>query len=92
MVTVDEVTPWEPAHEVYLHAAKVMDVKPEHVALVAAHDWDVHGAERAGLSTGWVGRKGKHFHRSMESPDLKGATLVEVAKGCWPCRRRRGNH
>jgi 2-haloacid dehalogenase len=81
IITIDEVRQWKPAREVYRHAAKVMRVEPGQMALVAAHDWDVQGASRAGLVTGWVGRHGKRFHPAMDLPDVKGATLVEVAGG-----------
>ncbi len=53
---------------------------PADVALVAAHAWDVQGASRAGLSTGWVARGGAVFPRMMEAPDVKGDTLTTVAK------------
>ena len=48
---------------------------------VGAHAWDVHGASRAGLGTGFVARQGKPFFPSlMDAPDVTGATLVEVAR------------
>jgi 2-haloacid dehalogenase len=49
-ISIEEVKHWKPAREVYLHAAKTLDVDPTQVALVSAHDWDIQGAKRAG----WV--------------------------------------
>jgi len=34
--------------------------------LVAAHDWDCHGAKRAGLTTGWVSRKSGGYGAPFE--------------------------
>ncbi len=79
-LSIDEVKHWKPRREVYLHAATVCGVRPADVALVAAHAWDVQGASRAGLSTGWVARGGAVFPRMMEAPDVKGDTLTTVAK------------
>ena len=79
-ISIDEVRRWKPAREVYLHAAKVARVAPGELALVAAHAWDVHGASRAGLVTGWVSRLEKHFLSVMNPPDVTGDTLTEVAK------------
>jgi 2-haloacid dehalogenase len=78
VVSIDEVHRWKPSREVYLHAAKVVGVAPNELALVAAHAWDVHGASRAGLVTGWVSRLEKHFLPMMNPPDATGDTLVEV--------------
>jgi len=80
IVSIDEVKHWKPAREVYLHAAEVAKAKPGHLALVAAHDWDVHGASRAGLVTGFVARK-KGYHPLLDKPDVNGPTLKEVADG-----------
>ncbi len=49
------------------------------MALVAAHDWDCHGAKRAGLITGWVSRKSGGFGAPFAPPDVTGEDLTEVA-------------
>jgi 2-haloacid dehalogenase len=46
---------------------------------VAAHDWDCHGAKRAGLTTGWVRRHSGGFGAPFAPPDVTGDTLGEVA-------------
>jgi 2-haloacid dehalogenase len=79
VVSVGEVYRWKPSKVVYLYAAEVLDVPPQRMALVAAHDWDCHGAKRAGLITGWVSRKSGGFGAPFEPPDVVGEDLVEVA-------------
>ncbi len=78
MITTAEVGHWKPRREVYLHAASIMGVEPQKLALVAAHPWDMHGAKRAGLITGFVAR-GKPYPSVMAPPDAVGETLTEVA-------------
>lgn len=81
VISIEEVRRWKPHREVYLHAADSTGVEPRRLTLVAAHAWDVHGASRAGLGTGFVARQGKPFFPSlMDAPDVTGATLVEVAR------------
>ncbi|MFC6489333.1 haloacid dehalogenase type II [Nitratireductor sp. GCM10026969] len=80
MISVDEVKRWKPHQEVYLHRASVVEVEPRHLALIAAHPWDIHGARRAGLMAGYVGRDGKPFPSIMDAPHVTGVTLVEVAE------------
>jgi 2-haloacid dehalogenase len=79
VVCAGDVYRWKPAIVVYLYAAEMLDVPPERMALVAAHDWDCHGAKRAGLITGWVSRKSGGFGAPFEPPDVTGEDLTEVA-------------
>jgi 2-haloacid dehalogenase len=78
VITVGEVFRWKPAGVVYRYAAEVMDVTAERMALVAAHDWDCHGAKRAGLTTGWVSRKSGGYGAPFAPPDVVGDDLTEV--------------
>jgi 2-haloacid dehalogenase len=79
VICVGDVFRWKPAPVVYLYAAEMLDVPPERMALVAAHDWDCHGAKRAGLITGWVSRKSGGFGAPFAPPDVTGEDLTEVA-------------
>jgi 2-haloacid dehalogenase len=79
VISVGEVYRWKPAMVVYMYAADVLDVTPELMAMVAAHDWDCHGAKRAGLTTGWVSRGSAGFGAPFAPPDVTGTTLTEVA-------------
>jgi 2-haloacid dehalogenase len=81
VISVSEVYRWKPALVVYKYAAEVLDVPPERLALVAAHDWDCHGAKRAGLTTGWVRRGSAGFGAPFAPPDVTGETLTEVVAG-----------
>ena len=79
VISVGEVYRWKPARVVYLYATEVMGVSPDRMALVAAHDWDCHGAKRAGLTTGFVTRKTGGFGAPFARPDVVGEDLTEVA-------------
>jgi len=79
VISVGEVYRWKPAGVVYLYAAEVMGAFPDRMALVAAHDWDCHGAKRDGLITGWVNRKAGGFGAPFAPPDVTGEDLTEVA-------------
>jgi 2-haloacid dehalogenase len=74
----EAIRAWKPAREVYLWAAGVCDVVPERMALVAAHGWDVLGAQRAGLTGAWFPRSERVYPAVYEdphvsAPDLDGA-------------------
>ncbi len=83
IISIEEIRVWKPRKQVYLHAAHVLHVKPQELALVAAHAWDCHGAKQAGLATGWVQRGGTRFQPVMSSPNVSGKTLLEVCDGLF---------
>lgn len=87
VVTAGEVAAWKPRPEPYLAAADVLGVAPGELALVAAHGWDVHGARRAGLMTGYVERGAGPRSHVFEPPDVEGRGLVAVCDALVPPAR-----
>ncbi|MDP8978509.1 MAG: haloacid dehalogenase type II [Actinomycetota bacterium] len=80
-LSVDEVGLWKPRPEPYHMAARHLGVEPRRLALVSVHSWDIHGANRAGLVTGYANRMEGSFLPGFEEPDVSGAELVEVVDG-----------
>ena len=71
---------WKPAPQVYLWGAGVCGVAPEQLALVAVHAWDVHGAQRAGLTGGWCSRAEGRSGDVFDPPHVTGADLVATVE------------
>ena len=81
-VSVDQAGFWKPRPEPYLLACRTARVDPGAAALVAVHAWDVHGAARAGLLTGWCARLEGTFDPGVfDPPTVRGDTLVDVVEG-----------
>ncbi len=80
-ISIEEVKQWKPALAVYLHTAKTLGVAPDELALIAAHDWDIDGASKAGLTTGYLARKEPRPSPAMAQPHVSGASLPEVVRG-----------
>jgi 2-haloacid dehalogenase len=83
-LTSETVHAWKPSREAYLWAAGVCDVAPARMALVAAHGWDVLGAERAGLTGAWFPRAERVYPPAFPAPavvagDLAGAVDALLA-------------
>ncbi|UOY00697.1 HAD-IA family hydrolase [Blastococcus sp. PRF04-17] len=70
------VRAWKPAREVYLWAAGSCSVAPERMALVAAHGWDVLGAQRAGLTGAWFPRSERTFPAVYDQPHVRADDLA----------------
>lgn len=80
VISADEIRRFKPAPEVYHLAASRMDVEPGQVRLVAAHDWDITGALRAGCAAAFVARPGQVMNPFGPQPDVKGADLGAVVE------------
>ena len=80
VISADEIQCFKPAPEIYHLAARRLGVEPGQVRLVAAHDWDVTGALRAGCAAGFVARPGQVMNPFGPQPDVRGADLSEVAE------------
>jgi len=81
VISVAEAGSWKPPARVYHHAAYVLKLPPERVALVAVHAWDCHGAKRAGLTTAWASRLEGRYGSLFAPADVTGTDLAEVADG-----------
>jgi 2-haloacid dehalogenase len=72
----EAIRAWKPAREVYLWAAGTCDVVPDRMALVAAHGWDVLGAQRAGLTGAWFPRSERVYPSVYEVPHVTATDLA----------------
>jgi 2-haloacid dehalogenase len=79
VLSVEEVRRYKPAPEPYLMAAERLGVDPPEIRMVAAHDWDVWGATRAGCAAAFVARGGAQFALG-HPPDIVGGDLTAVAE------------
>ena len=50
------------------------------VCFVSTHWWDVAGAKRAGMRTGWVARRERSLLDTVPAPDYTGRDLAETAE------------
>jgi 2-haloacid dehalogenase len=80
VISADEVRLFKPTPAVYHQAASRLRVEPRQVRLVAAHDWDVTGALRAGCAAAFVARPGQVVNPFGPQPDVRGADLGEVVE------------
>jgi 2-haloacid dehalogenase len=74
-LSTEVIRAWKPNREAYLWAAGVCGVEPARLALVAAHGWDVQGAQRAGLTGAWFPRGEKVYPAVYDPPHVTAADL-----------------
>jgi 2-haloacid dehalogenase len=79
LLAADSVGRFKPAPEVYALATRAFGVTAERVMLVTAHEWDVAGAGKAGMKTGWIARGERLAPVRGVWPDVEGRDLADLA-------------
>jgi 2-haloacid dehalogenase len=79
VLSVEKVRSYKPAPAPYLMAAERLGASPKEMRMVAAHDWDVWGATRAGCEAAFVDRAGAPFSLGRP-PQIVGDDLASVAE------------
>jgi len=80
-LTSEAIRAWKPSREAYLWAAGRCGVAPERLALLAAHGWDVLGAQRAGLTGAWFPRSERVYPAVYEAPHVRADDLAGAVEG-----------
>lgn len=80
VLSADEAGRLKPHRAAYDLAANRMGVEIGQVRLVAAHAWDVAGAQRAGCKAAFVARPGMVLDPLTPRPDVVGTDLADVAE------------
>lgn len=80
VLSVEGVKLSKPRREVYAYAVQTAKMKPAECMLVACHPWDVAGARAAGLLGGYVARERPFPTSIMDTPEVEGRTLSDVAQ------------
>ncbi len=73
-----DVGGWKPRPDPYRRVVHDLGVNPRRTVMVAAHPWDLHGAERTGLMGAYVDRTGAGFPSYMDPPTAVARDLVEL--------------
>ena len=77
--SVESVKKFKPHPDPYKFVLEQEEVAKENAMLVAAHGWDITGAQRAGLLTGFIGRPGKYLYPNGKAPEISGKNLQDLA-------------
>ncbi len=79
VLSADEVRRYKPAREVYALASERLDTPAAELLLVAAHDWDVAGAMRAGMRAAFVARHGTALNPLDKKPAIVAPDVRAIA-------------
>lgn len=80
LLSVEDAGAWKPAPAAYAYAARACEVDAGQIMLVAAHPWDIHGAHRAGMRTGFISRRPGPYPEYFAAPDVHAPGLAALAR------------
>lgn len=79
VLSAEDSGAYKPDPKPYLMAVERTGASTDEICHVSAYWWDVLGAKRAGLRTGWVARRELALLDTVPEPDYRGRDLAEVA-------------
>ncbi|WP_159945382.1 MULTISPECIES: haloacid dehalogenase type II [unclassified Nocardiopsis] len=78
-LSAEEAQAYKPAERVYRLAVKAAGCAPERMLMVAAHAWDLRGAQALGMRTAYVERPGGDPPKRTDTFDASSASLDALA-------------
>ncbi len=78
LLSVDTVGKYKPHPDTYRMAARHLEVPLEEILMVAAHGWDVAGAQSAGMQTAFLSRPGQTLYPLAPKPHYLARDLAEL--------------
>ncbi len=80
-LSVETVRKFKPSAEPYTMALDHLGIGPDEAVMVAAHDWDVHGAQTVGMAGAFLDRPGAVWSIKTSTPGWRGPNLNEFVHG-----------
>lgn len=80
VLSIEDVGKFKPHLDTYNWAARKMRLKPNEFMLIAAHGWDVAGANWAGWQTAFVSRPGQQLFPLANLPEINEENILSVAQ------------
>lgn len=86
-ISAEDARTYKPACAVYQLAVDIAARPPERLLMVAAHAWDLRGAQQVGMRTAYVARPVGDPPTAGDTFDLHAADLAELNEKTSPGRR-----
>ncbi|MFL1896385.1 haloacid dehalogenase type II [Aquimarina sp. 2-A2] len=80
IISVEQLKKFKPYPNTYQYVLDLYSCTPEEALLIAAHGWDIYGAQMAGLQTGFIARPGKNIYDISTAPEYVEEDLAALTK------------
>ncbi len=78
--SVASVKKFKPHPDTYNFVLQQQKRQAADAVLIAAHDWDIYGAQRAGLQAAFISRPGNYLYPGVKEPRFVAKALEELAR------------
>jgi len=74
--SIEDVKIWKPHPEPYLFVSNKLNYHPNEIVMIAVHGWDINGAKKVGMKTGYI----KSYEKKLSSYYHKADFEAECCK------------
>ena len=67
--SIEAIKIWKPHPEPYLYVSKKLNYHPNEIIMIAVHGWDINGAKKVGMKTGYIKSYEKRLSSYYEKAD-----------------------
>ena len=76
--SIEDIRIWKPNPEPYLFVSKKLNYYPSEIIMIAAHGWDINGAKKVGMKTGYIRSYEKKLSSYYKKADFEAESCKEL--------------
>ena len=76
--SIEDIKIWKPNPEPYLFVSNKLKYNPNEIIMVAAHGWDINGAKKVGMKTGYIKSYEKKLSSYYDKADFAAENCKEL--------------
>ena len=76
--SIEDIKIWKPNPEPYLFVSDKLKYNPNEIIMVAAHGWDINGAKKVGMKTGYIKSYEKKLSSYYDKADFAAENCKEL--------------
>ncbi len=76
--SIEDIKIWKPHPEPYLFVSNKLNYHPTEIVMIAVHGWDINGAKRVGMKTGYIKSYEKRLSSYYDKADFEAGNCKEL--------------
>tara|TARA_B100000963_G_C22552528_1_gene637448 strand:+ start:130 stop:798 length:669 start_codon:yes stop_codon:yes gene_type:complete len=76
--SIEDIKIWKPHPEPYLFISNRLNYHPNEIVMIAVHGWDINGAKRVGMKTGYIKSYEKKLSSYYHKADFEAESCKEL--------------
>ena len=76
--SIEDIKIWKPHPEPYLYVSNKLNYYPDEIIMIAVHGWDINGAKKVGMKTGYIKSYEKKLSSYYDKADFEADSCKEL--------------